>query len=48
MFILQKTDVIMEQLDSDLRMGQGVDLRAAASEIELILQQALDKVDGHQ
>jgi hypothetical protein len=46
-FILQKTDAIMEQLDSDLRIGQKVDLRAAASEIELILQQALDKIDGH-
>jgi uncharacterized membrane protein YccC len=47
MFILQKTDAIMEQLDSDLRIGQEVNLRAAASEIELILQQALDKLDGH-
>ena len=36
----------MEQLHSALRSGEEVDLRSAAADIELILQQAIDLVDS--
>lgn len=43
--IVRKTDPIMEKLDTAIRSGDVVDLRAAASSIEIILQAAVDLVE---
>ncbi len=47
LIILRRTDPIMEQVDAALRSGEEVDLRATASNIEIILQEAVELIEGN-
>ncbi|TNJ68313.1 hypothetical protein FE784_01240 [Paenibacillus hemerocallicola] len=46
--VLNRIDPIVQRLEQSLRMGRSIDLRAAASEIEHLVQEATDLVEANR
>lgn len=46
--VLNRIDPIVQRLEQSLRMGKSIDLRAAASEIERLVQEAIEFVEANR